>query len=263
MSLYPSAGAHAVQSAAFALEWPVELTDSDLGHIGAVQMRLRQSLPNMQPIQAMMVQMLAGGGPPAAARPITGGFQLSRSGPAGPIWTLEIQRNRLVGQINDYTRWKLVWAEVKSWFAAAAPFLDGRQIASVGLHYTDVFHWRAPPEQLDLSQVFRRESRLLPPHVFETKSFWHSHHGYFIQQDEPTPHRLLENVNVDMMENLGQQSFVITTVHRAEVKDIWGWENLEKVIDPLMETLHARNKAALGDLLAEPVAKTISLFGGA
>jgi uncharacterized protein (TIGR04255 family) len=261
MSLYPYAGAHAVQSAAFALEWSGELTDAEVSAISGLQEKLKSSLPLMNPIQTIMFQMM-GAVPPVSAPSITGYVfnRLNQASQAGPARALEISRSRIVGQINDYTRWDPVWKEVRSWFETVVPIIGSRKITNIGLQYNDVFHWRDSPQNLDLKQVFQEDSVFIPANAFILKGLWHSHHGYFIDRTEPTKHRLLENVNVNVIEELGQVSFVISTVHKAEVPDIWGWDGLQKIVDSLMNDLHKRNKETLRKLLANEVAQKINLI---
>jgi len=261
MSLFPFAGAHAVQSAAFALEWPVELSDSEMSAIAIAHDKLKASLPASSPIQTLTFQLI--GNQPGVANTAPSGYLFSRPGGNGAARMLEVQKNRLIGQINDYTRWESVWKEVKGWFDVVGPILgDKRQITHVGLQYNDVFYWRDKPETLDLSAVFRTDSPLLPPGVFKQTGLWHSHHGYLLDQTSPTPHRLLENVNVNMLEELGQRSILITTVHKAEFPELVGWQNLTTCLDELMAELHKRNKAILTDLLSVEAADKISLNKG-
>jgi uncharacterized protein (TIGR04255 family) len=260
MALYPFAGAHAVQSAAFALEWPSELGEAEIGAVSSAYEKIKSSLPLVTPIQMVTFQMM--GGQPGSTGTAPSGFLFSRPGPAGPARALEAQRNRLVGQINDYTRWAPVWQEVKGWFNAIAPSIGNRLITHVGLQYNDVFHWRGAPDKLDLKQVFREGSPLLPAHVFTLDGLWHAHHGYFLDRKEPVQHRLLENVNINVVEELGQRSFVISTVHKAELSNVWGWDGVSAFIDNLMDDLHKRNKATLASLLSDDAASMISLNKG-
>lgn len=263
MSLFPYSGAHAVQSAAFALEWNDELSDAELAAISAAHDQLKSSLPNSAPIQAFLVQMGHISGTNPISTSSTAGYVFSRQGSVGPARALEIHRNRIVGQVNDYTRWEPVWNEVKSWFATVCPLINRRIISNVGLQYNDIFHWRDSPQSLDLKAVFKEDSPLLPKNIFDLSGLWHSHHGYFMDMLEPMQHRLLENVNVGIIEELGQRSIVITTVHKAEISHNWCWDDLSKQIDPLMASMHSRNKQALGNLLSSNAADMISLNKGA
>ncbi|MDT3678068.1 MAG: hypothetical protein ROZ64_04440 [Burkholderiaceae bacterium] len=262
MSLYPFAGAHAVQSVAFAFEWMQPLSEDDFGRVLALQHKLLAALPNVARHPALTLNM-AGGVPTTAQG--TGSVVFSRppsSGAAAPSRVLEISRDKCVGQINEYTRWKPVWEEVLGWFKSVAPaIVETHPVKHIGLQYNDVFYWRATPETLDLRTVFRTESPLLPSHVFDLKDLWHSHHGYFVKQNEPREHRLLENVNVNLMDELGQRSILISTMHRAEfATPLFSTEDLFPVMTELIPVLHSRNKDALGNLLAEDVARSIKLF---
>jgi uncharacterized protein (TIGR04255 family) len=257
MSLYPFAGAHAVQSAAFAIEWSDELSDVEVSSLLGLHEQLKPSLPLSAPLQSIQLQM-SGNAQPVRVQ-TTAGCVFNRPGNNGPARTLEVARNRMVGQINDYTRWQPVWDEVNGWFSVVGPTIGKRKISSIGLQYNDVFHWRGVPQDMDLTTLFLNGSKLLPANVFEIKGQWHSHHGYFMDRPLPIQHRLLENINVNVLEELGERSFVITTVHKAEVSQIWGWEGLKDAIAPLMVDLHNRNKEVLSQLLSEHAKKMINL----
>lgn len=261
-SLYPFAGAHAVQSAAFAFEWPQLLSDSEFAEVMALHEKLKSSLPHARENKALTIELVSG--TPITTQ-TTGGVVFSRSalGATGaPSRILEISKDKCVGQINEYTRWDPVWKEVLGWFEIVAPVLvKSHPVKHIGLQYNDVFHWRASPETLDLKQVFREDSPYLPSNVFGLKDLWHSHHGYFISQSEPTPHRLLENVNVNLIDELGQRSILISTVHKAEfATPLFSAEDLLNTLKTLVPELHLRNKAALAGLLAQDVADKIKLF---
>lgn len=263
MSLYPFAGAHAVQSAAFAFEWAQPLTDSEFAEVVALHERLKGSLPTLSQNKALTIEL--GSGTPVTAQGL-GNVVFSRpphgSGGA-PSRILEISRDKCVGQINEYTRWEHVWREVLRWFEVVAPVLvRNHPVRIIGLQYNDVFHWRASPESLDLRHVFKEGSPYLPPNVFGLKDLWHSHHGYFVHRDAPMTHKLLENVNVNLLDELGQRSILISTVHKAEFPTLlFKSEELLESLRTVIPDLHLRNKEVLGDLLAKDVVKIINLFG--
>ena len=264
MSLYPFAGAHAVQSVAFGFEWTNELSDAELSAVnGAYLAQLRPSLPVAASTQSMVVQ-IESGGVASMNTSAQGGWRYSKPGHGGMARLLDVQRNRCVGQFNDYTRWDPVFKEAKKWFDAVGPNLGSRQYASLGLEYTDVFNWRADPQSLNVAEVFRTDSPYLPSNVFRQKSLWHSHHGFLSDRTAPgVENKLLENINVNLIEELGQRSIVITTVHRASFVDVWGWEALNPLLVPMFEDFHARNKQTLSDLLTNEVLDKISLNGKA
>ena len=257
-ALYPSAGNHSVQNAAFAIEWLSELTPAELTAAMGVHAELLGSLPqqNQAPVMSFQIgpngqpQMLQGG---------IGGFTLFRAASAGGVSrSLEVDRMRCVAQVNDYTRWKAVWPEVRKWFAAVIPKLGRKNFTSIGIQFNDVFHWRDRIESFDPAEVFSANSTLLPSGALSNRKTWHSHHGYFVNIDKPIESAVLENVNINVLDNLNQRSVIISTVHKAHV-NMWSWEDMNPVIDELMEVLHHRNKAALANVLSEEAARLISL----
>ena len=260
-ALYPSAGNHSVQNAAFAIEWLSELSPTELNAAMSAHAELSGSLPQLNQATVMNFQIgIGAGGQPQMLPAGVGGFTFSRPASAGGISRLlEVDRMRCVAQVNDYTRWKSVWPEVRKWFAAVIPKLGRRNFTSIGIQFNDVFHWRDRIESFDPAQVFSATSTLLPSGVLENKLTWHSHHGYFVNIDKPIQSVLLENVNINVVDNLNQRSVIITTVHKAKV-DMWKWEEMDSNIDNLMEILHQRNKAALANVLSKSAAESISLY---
>jgi uncharacterized protein (TIGR04255 family) len=257
-ALYPSAGNHSVQNAAFAIEWLSELTPTELSAAMAVHAELSASLPQQSQASVMSFQ-IGPNGQPQMLPSGTGGFTLFRPAPAGGVSrSLEVDRMRCVAQVNDYTRWKAVWPEVRKWFAAIIPKLGRKNFSSIGIQFNDVFHWRDRIESFDPAVVFSAKSTLLPSGALSSKQPWHSHHGYFVAINEPINVPILENVNINVLDNLNQRSVIISTVHKASV-NMWSWEEISPVLDQLMEALHLRNKAVLADLLTEEAAKIISL----
>ena len=175
---------------------------------------------------------------------------------------LEVSKERCVGQINDYTRWKNVWGEVHDWFEIIIPDLvAAHPVKAVGLQYTDVFHWRADKKTFDVRKVLREGSPYLPANAFNVESLWHSNHGFLTTRETPSKHRLLENINVNLLDELGQLSLVISTMHRAEFDPVWDWKDVNAALNLLMPDLHERNKLILASVLNDETGKKINLHG--
>jgi uncharacterized protein (TIGR04255 family) len=261
MALYPSSGNHSVQNAAFAIEWLPELNSTELNAVMGAHAELIQSLPQMVSTPMMTFQMISGG-PSQMVPSGVGSVSFLRTGSAGAVSrSIEVDRVRCVAQVNDYTRWVAVWPEVRKWFAAVIPKIGRRNITSIGIQFNDVFHWRDKPENFQSSAVFAEPPTLLPAAALSSKGTWHSHNGYFVEINSPIQAQLLENVNVNVVDNIGQRSIIISTVHKVTVS-YWDWAEINPVLDDLMETLHKRNKNTLLDVLSEAAAESIGLKRG-
>lgn len=257
-ALYPSAGNHSVQNAAFAIEWLSELTPAELSAAMGVHAELSGSLPKLTQAAVTSFQIGPTGQPQMLPGGV-GGFTFFRAASAGGISrSLEVDRMRCVAQVNDYTRWNAVWPEVRKWLAAIIPKLGRKNFTSIGIQFNDVFHWRDRIDSFNPAEVFSAKSTLLPSGALSNKQTWHSHHGYFVNVDTPINSMVLENVNINVLDNLNQRSVIISTVHKAHV-NMWSWDDMNVVIDDLMEALHQRNKAVLANVLSEGAAKLISL----
>ena len=263
-ALFPFAGNHSIQSLAFVFEWANPLTPHQLQEAAKLAPSLKSHFPKVVPLQTMTFTL----GPvpnmpqiPNDARGIGGIHFHGRPTPEGvPSQELQINPSNCVIIINQYTRWASVWDSVQSWLEVVFPeILPAHPVSSLGLQCTDLFHWRGNPELLVMREIFQ-ESDYLPKHVFDRKSLWHSHHGFFEDISAPVPCRLLENVNVGWLENNKQRSISIQCVHKAELSEqVWDIAALKSIFGQILPGLHDRNKKILGSLLTKPVCEKIKL----
>jgi len=270
-NLFPYAGNNAIQNVVFAIEWAEQLETSELHiirglHESPVNREFRKTFPQVQEPRMLMIKInqdSAGQSVRSNNVDELGGVNFVRPsvntvGAASKA--LNVSRQSCMAVISEYTRWDLVWLEVRNWLILVMPtILKKRPVTTFGLQYTDVFQWKADPASLVVSEVLSKNSDYLPKNVFDSKSLWHSHHGFLKKEQAPIPHDLLENVNVNMLENNGQRSIQIVTSHRVTLATP-SWK-VDEPLDQLMPSLHLRNKAIIGNLLTPAVQATIKLNG--
>lgn len=261
--LYPFAGNHAIQSAVFAIEWPTELTEIDLRKLRPVVDSLRSDFPNIQEQRLVTLNVTPGVAQSNEARvEALGGFMLTRPSTllTGTSRTMALNRSSCVINLSDYTRWDKALSDVQRYLNVLLPAID-RPLNVLGLQYLDVFMWRDKPEKLNLSEVFRAESKFLPANVFALPGLWHSHHGYFDDAAEPVLCRQLDNINVSRAENEGGHLIQVLTSHRINFAELL-WDktaNKGETIVTLLERMHDRNKEILKDLLSPAVQELVQL----
>jgi uncharacterized protein (TIGR04255 family) len=268
--LAPCSGAHAVQSAVFAIEWSNPLPQDALSHIRATYDQSKElkrqfpAAPQEQRILSVLIDQAAGAISP---QPVSSpgeciGYKFTKQSTISPSRTLQITKDSCLYVVQDYTRWKSVVSDVLLAYSEVSEHLVKSPVAALGLQYTDVFHWRADPEHLNLIEVFDAESGLVPTSALERKSLWHSHHGYLEDRSNPAAHSALENVNVDIVDNGGQRSVAIVTSHQARLqRPLYTAEALCSSLEMFYESLHDQNKALLGKLLTSEVKSKIKLQG--
>lgn len=262
--LHPYAGTHAVQNVVFALEWSESLsTDSILDATKLATKFRNVGLPCVQ-TQNMLELNLADGKMQQSKRPggELGGVMFSAHEPATATSRIvSISRSSAMIMIPDYTRWDKVWTDAQEYLKLILEEIGpSRPLAVIGLQYCDVFSWNDTPSELNISEIFLKDS-FIPPHAFSQTNLWHAHHGYIESFETPIASSVLQNVNVDLNDVGGKRTFQIVGSHRATLKEPM-WQSHLKNKQSLLAmfvALHASNKKMLGQLLTPAVSAKISL----
>lgn len=270
---HPFAGDHAIQSAIVVVEWGAP---DGSGHLTAERMQAIQAaaLPQLvslgltqsEQIRVMEVQF---GPNAAAANPSQsiGGFKATRpSSQGGELRSLLMARERCIIEINDYTRWAQARLDIQQYLNVVLPMVCASvPVLQLNLQFNDVFWWRAPAAELNLTEVFRHGSAWLPPHVFGLNNLWHSHHGYFSDCTEPCAFKQLDNVNVSRALINGTESIQALIAHRATpAAPLWIKEPFPEghQITLILDKFHADNKCVLTELFTDEVLRKIKMMPG-
>lgn len=273
--LTPHAGNHSIQTLGFLVNWTEALTERELRTIEGQRQALQSHFPQVLQTEMMQVQVdtlfnkseRSKGKENVKRTKSLGGIQFVKPAPAprpgvpAVARSLNVSKENLTLLIHDYQDWAEAWAVAVDCLAVTLPHIvKGRPLTGCGLHYSDIFTWRADPATLEIDQVFRREGKLLPPSVFELRSLWHSHHGYLLDRPEPVAHQLIENVNVNVVQTEPYRSINILTSHVAKFSTPgWQFEPAMNQISTLLVDFHARNRDLLIDLLTPSVCEKIGL----
>ena len=271
--LYPVAGRHAVQSAAFVINFSTNLEVEKVSEesVSAMRDALKDRLPNFEGVKTFTFQV--GAVPPnPSAGPQPAGWQLAKVGDnvalnGNPFKrVLGIQSAQFSVVENDYDRWAGFRDLLMACITASkdVAFQDGRPVRDIALAYQDVFVWRDDPKAAGAEVLFRDDSPYLPRNVFEVGSaYFHNSHGFISVDSVVDGATLVENVNVARSpnpENGGFDHFIINTEHRLSFNTpLYGFEAARSVIEPVIEELHTRNKRKLNELLVDGVQKMIKL----
>lgn len=266
--LHPFSGQHAIQSAAFAVDFSTELDVGEVGRLRAAAADLKADFPNIQDQHRTTINFqFSSGKQDASAAQDVGGFILERPAPGGapnqPLRVINVNRENIVVVINDYTRWIKFKADVERYLSILLQTVNSQKgVSSIGLQFSDAFIWRADPSELDLTEVFSQNTQYLTPSVFSKKAMlWHSHNGYLIEQTEPVAFQELDNINVSRNLVAGSHQLQVLTSHKASFpKALFKiLDSNKQKISQVMDFLHQKNKEILRDVLTEGVQSKISL----
>ena len=267
-ALHPIAGKHAIQSAAFILQWPVPLERETLVGARALADQLRPWFSVVQEQKSITIEIA----------PTESGRQLAplqqddlagvhfiqpnpALGPAGVTRALQLQRDQINIVVNDYTRWDEAWPKIENWLRILLPvILNGRPVSGVILQYNDIFEWRGNPADIVLSEIFRAESKYLNRDIFEAPNLWHLHQGVVFTRTDPVPHQLIENVNLSVSDINARRAISIFTSHHAILNTpLWELDVAKDKLAEVADDLHERNKDVIREVLTSAVCQKIGL----
>jgi len=269
--LYPFAGDHAIQSAVVVAEW-AELGGSKPLSSDILQNLERDAKPQLTKLglthheQLNVLEVKMGAGQQTShASSALGGFKSASRSTMGSDErrSVVLARENCIIQINDYTRWADAVRDIREYLNVLLPSIGQfAPIRHLTLQFNDVFLWKAPSEELNMTEVFRTGTVWLPKHVFGLTNLWHSHHGYFADKSEPCQFQQLDNVNVSRAVVDGLHSIQALVAHRASLaQPIWVREPLSEDDDILkiLGQFHTDNKRILADLFSNEVLRSINL----
>ena len=271
-NLHPFAGQHAIQSAAFALDFSSELDTGDISRLRAAALLMRGEFPNIADQQRTMVQVAVGHEGRAGIPTTTtdsGGFVMERRAQSAlpptspPLRSIVVSRENIVIVINDYTRWDKFKSDAERYLDGLLGSINAQKaVSSIGLQISDVFLWKSDPADLDPNEIFLTNTPYLVGNVFSKDLLlWHSHHGYLRDELNPTGHQQLTNINIARADVAGSQQIQILTSHKATFpRPLYKFLDANRgKIFSVLESLHSENKNILGKLLSQELQEKISL----
>jgi uncharacterized protein (TIGR04255 family) len=219
-------------------------------------------------IQSMMFQIGPAAGPnPAAIQNANAGLQFQRLQALNVVGEqFVIQPNQLRFETYAYTRWAGFRSKVQSLFEAVLPaYFSAVNAAQVSLEYTDVFHWSVEGDA-DCSEIVNTDSPLIAAAAMQPKGQWHSHSGWFDNQQQGR--RLLSNADITVadaiVQNQPRRAINIRT-HEAtqfligqDGQLVDGPPSADEIFD-LLESHHLSLKNSLNNMLTPVAREMISL----
>lgn len=268
-NLHPFSGQHAIESAAFALDFSSEL---DVGEVGILRTAAKQLLADFpvvadKQLATLNFQVVPGGASTSSSGVEVGGFTISRTAfiPTEPqLRYIDVSRTGIVVVVKDYTRWDKFKSDVDRYLSVLLAGVDSQKaVSSIGLQFNDIFLWKADPEDLKLDEVFSPNNPYIVPNSFSLPLLWHSHHGYLINGAEPVQHQQLDNVNVSRVASNDIHQIQILTSHRVTLEKplFKSWSAHKAVFFEFQEKLHNQNKLILSRLLTADAQLKINLNG--
>jgi uncharacterized protein (TIGR04255 family) len=270
-SIRPYGEDHAIKLMAFAVEFSQPLQPHIFHKILRLHQNLKDELPRKSEHRAVTVNLdpILQGGSSLRGSPDLGGVTFDIVAPTGEqVWALSARPEYLAVSCTEYTRWADALQKAERFIREVLPvILEEHTVSAIGLQYNDEFVWDSK-EVFNAEYLFDASSKFLVKNVFEVNDLWHSHHGYFVNLDDPAPHRQLNHVNVDYVETEEGRRIRIATSHKALLENPEGDVNVllrpdsgAGLIPEYMGVMHEANKDILKDMLVNEMAMRIGLIG--
>jgi uncharacterized protein (TIGR04255 family) len=221
------------------------------------------------PMQSVMFQL----GPAASPSPkpiqnANAGFQFQRH--QAPNFVGEqfvVEPHQLRFETYTYTRWAGFKSKVQSLFEAVLPaYFSAVNVAQISLEYTDVFHWSVEGDA-DCSEIVDTKSPLIATAAMQPKGQWHSHSGWFDNQNNGR--RRLSNADITVADALVKHEprrAINIRTHEAtqfligqDGQPIDGSPSTDDIFD-LFDSHHLSLKSSLNKML-KPIAQEMISLG--
>lgn len=281
--IQPVGGDHAIEVMAIGVEWGMPtLDDAQIASLQAVYEAnpdIKGFFPTLAPVQAFVIQNQFGfpgpdgnvqlepkNFPPPQFTARNGGFDLQRFDATGKvIWVASIRPEFISVNCIAYDRWKNVKPQA---LAILQPFVEtamamGAKINAIGLQYQDAFRLLDGASPAVTGQLFRKNSKYLPMHLFDQPSFWHCHQGWFSKA--PDERRELNNVATEVAEVNGTHFARIGGQHRMFAILVDGLTPkpiASGEIDQILQCLHDENISVINGILSDGALKAIGCTVG-
>jgi uncharacterized protein (TIGR04255 family) len=222
-------------------------------------------------MQSMRLQFDPAVGPnPATIQNSNAGIQFQRLQALNLVGEqFIIMPDQLRFETYAYTRWDGFNSKVQSLFKAVLPaYFSAVNVAQVSLEYTDVFHWSVEGDA-DCSEIVDTNSPLIANAAMQPKGQWHSHSGWFDNQN--MGQRRLSNADITVADALVQNQprrAINMRTHEAtqflfgkDGQPIGGPPSNDQIFS-LFENHHISLKTVLNGMLTPVAREMISLGAG-
>lgn len=270
MNITPLHDTHAIESVSFGVEWQQPLPPAVMGALESVyEATLKNELPSKKPVQQFAVEFNLESGGKFIQPTQAVGWTFERFAPDGRIErNLMLTPNTLAVTLHTYTRWEEVYAIAANLMHSLLPLIavSTGGFTAFGLQYQDVFRITGDDvAQFRADMLLRQNSTMLPASVFQRKSLWHAHHGYFTEMHDEPERRKLTVVNTDLIDENGNRQVRILSAHKivfkaplSDTEQLYAGDN--PPLHAAMHAMHSENKAVLRELLNDDMLARIHLY---
>ena len=273
MSEYlPYAGNHSIQEAIIGVHFQSAIDPSTARRIfNHVRIELKDQLPQNNEIHQQQIVIGQGNHKISAQnsqRPLFAGFEMIKlKGDGKPGQVLRLLGKDLSVNFLEYHRWEKTISASMKYLKAVLDSLDLTEnpAASYSLRYVDQYTYNDDPQNAYAELLFRTGSAFLTPQSFNAGHLWHCNSGWFEKYMNES--RILNQINIGSQITKGVGTVTLDhnavcqfSALRKSVDHVFGaHENDGTSISEVLNYLHAKNHAAIKDLLVDEMLERIGI----
>lgn len=193
--------AEALQQLVFIVQFARAFSDEEFASIDKASEKWRTEMPRRSVSNAVVIQ------PDTRQVAIEKGKTAALSFEAimkdGTVeFGLRFEESRILFLDGKNTRWAEIWPKAELYLRNAISLVPpDNHVVSYAAEYLDLFRGEGEYKEFNAKNILRSPSRLVPEHIFNREDNFHFHTGYFETIDQPSRHRILTRINVDLRDN--------------------------------------------------------------
>jgi hypothetical protein len=200
MSTYQSAGIedNALVRVVFIVQFAENFSPEDFAKIDKCSLEWQNELPRRSTQNAMLINPASNQAFPNPNMIVSLSYEaLMKDG--NPEFGLRVEQNRIMFLIGQYTRWNNIWPVAEHHLAWAIQQIDSQNpVVNYACEYSDLFRYTGEYDDFRPKGFLKKDSNLVPRFVFDQSLNFHFHSGYFVDCQDPEPHRILTRINCDL-----------------------------------------------------------------
>lgn len=181
-------------------------------------------------------------------------------------WGFAVSPETFIVSCGSYTRWDEVFSEAMYLFKTVLNLFAVNQSAVVvALEYVDEFIIPNDSDTSWKSELFNINSNYLPRNVYDIDDSWHSHHGFFVDNESQDVDKMLNNIELTYVKgecSKGVNGIVqVLTSHKSRLLNPLELDQalIDSVVSEIIEASHLCNKEIMRDFLSDLMCNEINL----
>ena len=200
MPFRPIHESHAISEVIFGLVLARPLEWGERKRLHSAHSKWSAFLPKIRDESRLAIAVLPADPSEAPPPPSPPPLAFERYNPSGMLdWRLQMEGANIAVNCLAYSLWNNVWPSARRLFTDIADVLQDSSIhiRSLILEYVDIFEQTDDSTAYDIESLIDKACPHLPRTALQHGPLWHTHHGWFTNDDSPDGTRILKRMHIN------------------------------------------------------------------